>query len=65
MREMADYVLGLGHREIGLLTMRLLRDRYEGLVDTKRLHASTFMCRANGFAESARRWPLPASTRML
>ena len=24
MREMADYVLGLGHREIGLLTMRLL-----------------------------------------
>jgi DNA-binding LacI/PurR family transcriptional regulator len=42
MREMADYVLGLGHREIGLLTMRLLRDRYEGLVDTKRLNASTF-----------------------
>jgi DNA-binding LacI/PurR family transcriptional regulator len=42
MREMADYVLGLGHREIGLLTMRLLRDRHQGLVDTKRLHASTF-----------------------
>jgi DNA-binding LacI/PurR family transcriptional regulator len=42
MREMADYVLGLGHREIGLLTMRLLRDRHQGLVDPKRLHASTF-----------------------
>jgi DNA-binding LacI/PurR family transcriptional regulator len=42
MREMADYVLGLGHREIGLLTMRLLRDRHEGLVDIERLHASTF-----------------------
>ncbi len=42
MREIADYVLGLGHREIGLLTMRLLRDRHQGLVDPKRLHASTF-----------------------
>jgi DNA-binding LacI/PurR family transcriptional regulator len=42
MREMADYVVGLGHREIGLLTMRLLRDRHQGLVDPKRLHASTF-----------------------
>jgi DNA-binding LacI/PurR family transcriptional regulator len=42
MREMADYVLGLGHREIGLLTMRLLRDRHQGLVDRKRLHTSTF-----------------------
>jgi DNA-binding LacI/PurR family transcriptional regulator len=42
MGEMADYVLGLGHREVGLLTMRLLRDRQEGLVDTKRLHAATF-----------------------
>ncbi len=27
MRELADHVLGLGHREIGLLTMRLDRDR--------------------------------------
>jgi DNA-binding LacI/PurR family transcriptional regulator len=42
MREMADYVFGLGHREVGLLTMRLLRDRHQGLVDTQRLHASTF-----------------------
>jgi DNA-binding LacI/PurR family transcriptional regulator len=46
MREMADYVLGLGHREIGLLTMRLLRDRHQGLVDTKRLHASTYHVQA-------------------
>jgi DNA-binding LacI/PurR family transcriptional regulator len=42
MRMMADRVLGLGHREIGLLTMRLLRDRHQGLADAKRLHASTF-----------------------
>ena len=31
MRELADYVVGLGHRDIGLLTMRLGRDRpHEG-----------------------------------
>ncbi|MGB6762565.1 LacI family DNA-binding transcriptional regulator [Mycobacterium sp.] len=42
MRKMGDYVLGLGHREIGLLTMRLLRDRRQGLVDTDRLRSSTF-----------------------
>jgi DNA-binding LacI/PurR family transcriptional regulator len=42
MRQMADYVVGLGHREIGLLTMRLLRDRHQGLVDAQRLRASTF-----------------------
>jgi DNA-binding LacI/PurR family transcriptional regulator len=42
MRSIADYVLGLGHREIGLLTMRLLRDRRQGLVDAERLRSSTF-----------------------
>ena len=42
MRQIADYVLGLGHREIGLLTMRLLRDRHQGLVDSERLRSSTF-----------------------
>jgi DNA-binding LacI/PurR family transcriptional regulator len=42
MRTMADYVLGLGHRELGLLTMRLLRDRHQGLADPGRLRASTF-----------------------
>jgi DNA-binding LacI/PurR family transcriptional regulator len=42
MRTMADYVLGLGHRELGLLTMRLLRDRHQGLADPRRLRASTF-----------------------
>jgi DNA-binding LacI/PurR family transcriptional regulator len=42
MRKIGDYVLGLGHREIGLLTMRLLRDRRQGLVDTERLRSSTF-----------------------
>ena len=42
MRELADYVIGLGHREIGLLTMRLGRDRRQGLVDAERLHSPTF-----------------------
>jgi DNA-binding LacI/PurR family transcriptional regulator len=42
MREIADYVLGLGHREIGLLTMRLGRDRRQGLVDAERLKSPTF-----------------------
>ena len=42
MRAIADYVLGLGHREIGLLTMRLGRDRRQGLVDAERLRSLTF-----------------------
>jgi DNA-binding LacI/PurR family transcriptional regulator len=42
MRELADYVLGLGHREIGLLTMRLGRDRRQDLVDAERLQSPTF-----------------------
>jgi DNA-binding LacI/PurR family transcriptional regulator len=42
MRELADYVLGLGHREIGLLTMRLGRERRQGLVDADRLQSPTF-----------------------
>ena len=40
MRELADYVLGLGHREIGLLTMRLGRDRRQDLVDAERLQVA-------------------------
>jgi DNA-binding LacI/PurR family transcriptional regulator len=42
MRTVADYVLGLGHREIGLLTMRLGRDRRQDLVDAERLQSLTF-----------------------
>jgi DNA-binding LacI/PurR family transcriptional regulator len=42
MRELGDYVLGLGHREIGLLAMRLRRDDRQGLVDAERLRSSTF-----------------------
>src|SRR6202789_3769799 len=42
MRELADYVLGLGHREIGLLTMRLGRERRQDLVDAQRLQSATF-----------------------
>lgn len=42
MRKLADYVLGLGHREIGLLTMRLSRDGRQGLVDSERLQSPKF-----------------------
>jgi len=42
MRELADYVLGMGHREIGLLTMRLGPDRRQDLVDADRLKSLTF-----------------------
>ncbi|MCV7283619.1 LacI family DNA-binding transcriptional regulator [Mycolicibacterium flavescens] len=47
MRELAEYVVGLGHREIGLLTMRLGRDRPAGEVgaavaDPQRLQTPHF-----------------------
>ena len=42
MRELADYVVGLGHRQVGLLTMRLSRDRRQGLVDPNRLQSPQF-----------------------
>jgi len=46
MREMADYVVGLGHHEIGLLTMRLserrVGDQSSGLVTPDRLQSSQF-----------------------
>ena len=42
MREIADYVIGLGHREIGLLTMRLSRERRQGLVDPERIQSPKF-----------------------
>ncbi len=42
MREIADYVLGLGHREIGLLTMRLSRNRRQGLAGPERLRSPKF-----------------------
>lgn len=50
MRKLADYVLGLGHREIGLLTMRLRRDRRQGLVDPERLASSTFQVQSERIA---------------
>ncbi len=50
MRELADYVVGLGHREIGLLTMRLGAKRRDGdaastpsaLVSSERLRDTGF-----------------------
>jgi DNA-binding LacI/PurR family transcriptional regulator len=55
MAELADYVLGLGHREIGLLTMRLGRDRRQGLVGPERLRSHKFDVqreRVNGVREA-------------
>lgn len=42
MAELADYVLAFGHREIGVLTMRLGRDRRQGLVGRERLRSPKF-----------------------
>ncbi|BBZ47102.1 LacI family transcriptional regulator [Mycobacterium parmense] len=42
MRELAAHVLSLGHREIGLLTMRLGRERRQGLADADRLRSPAF-----------------------
>ncbi|BBY57968.1 LacI family transcriptional regulator [Mycolicibacterium sarraceniae] len=46
-RELADYVIGLGHQEIGLLTMRLGAERCAGgqtagVVSAERLQSSNF-----------------------
>ena len=51
MRKIADYVLGLGHREIGLLTMRLLRDRLRSTtfhVQSERTHGGRDAMAATG-----------------
>lgn len=51
MRELAEHVLGLGHREIAVLTMRLGdRDGEVALVDEDRLRASTFHTQADRIA---------------
>ena len=47
MRELADYVIGLGHREIGLLTMRLGNERDTGgatasIADIDRVHTTRY-----------------------
>lgn len=50
MRELADYVVSLGHREIGLLTMRLGDDRVDGRVvrvaDAARVRTTRFRAQA-------------------
>lgn len=55
MRGLAEHLLGLGHREIGLLTMRLRRDRRQGVVDPDRLASATFQVqveRINGVRDA-------------
>lgn len=47
MRSLAEHLLGLGHREIGLLTMRLHRERRQGLVDRDRLASATFQVQSD------------------
>jgi DNA-binding LacI/PurR family transcriptional regulator len=47
MREMADYVIGLGHRKIGLLTMRIGDERAgvatARIADAERIQSSRFL----------------------
>lgn len=42
MRKVADYLIGLGHKQIGVLCMRLGRDRSDGIVQGERLYAPNF-----------------------
>jgi DNA-binding LacI/PurR family transcriptional regulator len=42
MRELARHLAGLGHRRIGVITMRLQDDAYDGLVDLERQEHTTF-----------------------
>ncbi|RVW06622.1 LacI family DNA-binding transcriptional regulator [Rhodococcus spongiicola] len=41
-RTVADHLIDLGHKEIGVLCMRLGHDRCDGVVDRERLHAPKF-----------------------
>lgn len=55
MRQLAEYVLGLGHRQLGLLTMRLGLDHRQGLVDPQRLDSPKFQVqseRINGVRDA-------------
>ncbi|MFF0814647.1 LacI family DNA-binding transcriptional regulator [Rhodococcus sp. NPDC003318] len=42
MRELADHLLAMGHNEIGVLCMRLGRDRRDGPADAERLQTPNF-----------------------
>lgn len=42
MRELAAHVIGLGHREIGIVCMRLGRDRHDGVVDLSGIDTGGF-----------------------
>ncbi|MGK2881200.1 MAG: LacI family DNA-binding transcriptional regulator [Mycobacterium sp.] len=42
MRALVDYVVGLGHRDIGVLTMRLGRDRHRGVINHQRWESTAF-----------------------
>ncbi|SRX93318.1 Transcriptional regulatory protein (probably LacI-family) [Mycobacterium tuberculosis H37Rv] [Mycobacterium shimoidei] len=55
MCELTEHVLALGHREIGLLTMRLRPDGRNGPVDAQRLRSATFQVqsdRVNGVRDA-------------
>ena len=54
-REVAEHVLGLGHRDVAVLTDRLRPDGYEGLVDPAREAGATFHIgrqRLHGFRDA-------------
>lgn len=54
-RAVAEHVVGLGHRRVGIITTRLSPDGYEGPVDAERLRSATFTIereRIAGFREA-------------
>ncbi|MFD5829584.1 LacI family DNA-binding transcriptional regulator [Lentzea sp. NPDC060358] len=55
MYELAKHLIGLGHRRIGVVCMRLARDRNDGFVTPDRQHAAHFHVQRNrlsGLAEA-------------
>ncbi|MBF0663665.1 MULTISPECIES: LacI family DNA-binding transcriptional regulator [unclassified Rhodococcus (in: high G+C Gram-positive bacteria)] len=42
MRDLAAHLIGLGHRHIGIVSMRLGRERHDGVVDLSTLDSSGF-----------------------
>jgi DNA-binding LacI/PurR family transcriptional regulator len=61
MARLGAYLIGLGHRRIGVVCMRLGRDRHDGLVDLHRQRAARFhvqRARLAGLADAFGKVPL-------
>ncbi|MFN2496327.1 MAG: LacI family DNA-binding transcriptional regulator [Pseudonocardiaceae bacterium] len=61
MRNVGEHLIGLGHRRIGVVCMRLGRDRHDGLVDANRQRTAHFhvqRARLAGLADAFGQVPL-------